>query len=129
VSPRREWTEQEVEQWVGGLLRAGVMIAAAVALVGGIFLLLRHGLEPTTHAVFRAQPGPLDTVGGVLAGVAALQARAIVQLGLLLLIATPIARVALSLVAFAHQRDGLYVAITAIVLTLLLYGLFGPGVG
>jgi uncharacterized membrane protein len=50
-------------------------------------------------------------------------AEAIVQLGLLLLIATPVARVAFTLVAFALQRDRTYVCITTIVLALLLYGL------
>lgn len=129
MSARREWTEEEVEQWVGGLLRTGVILAAVVALGGGILLLLRHGSETSDHAVFRGVAGGLDSVGGVLAGAVALQAHAIVQLGLLLLIATPIARVALSLVAFVHQHDGLYVAITTIVLTLLLYGLLGAGVG
>jgi uncharacterized membrane protein len=49
--------------------------------------------------------------------------RGIVQLGILVLIATPIVRVAFMLVAFARQRDRLYVALTAIVLALLLYGL------
>ena len=54
--------------------------------------------------------------------------RAIVQLGLVLLIATPVARVAFTLVAFARQRDRAYVMITTIVLALLLYSLFfAPG--
>jgi uncharacterized membrane protein len=47
-----------------------------------------------------------------------------VQLGVILLIATPVARVALTLVAFAVQRDRIYVALTAVVLIVLLYGLF-----
>jgi len=47
-----------------------------------------------------------------------------VQLGLVLLIATPMVRVALTLVAFLWQRDRLYVCITAFVLALLVYGLF-----
>ena len=48
----------------------------------------------------------------------------IVQLGLVLLIATPVARVALTLGAFLLQRDRLYVVLTTIVLVLLLFGLF-----
>ena len=51
------------------------------------------------------------------------QSASIVQLGVVLLIATPIARVAFTLVAFAIQRDRTYVIITLIVLGLLLYGL------
>lgn len=123
------WTEEEIEQWIGGLLRAGVMIAAAVTFAGGIAFLVRHGSQVSTHATFLGVPRGLESVTGVISGAVALRPSAIVQLGLLLLIATPVARVALSLVAFAHQRDGLYVLVTAIVLTLLLYGLLGPGVG
>ena len=48
-----------------------------------------------------------------------------IQLGLLVLIATPIARVAFSLVAFALQRDRIYVIVTLIVLAVLLYSLTG----
>jgi uncharacterized membrane protein len=52
-----------------------------------------------------------------------MQSESIVQLGLLLLIATPVARVAFTLVAFVLQRDRTYVVVTSIVLALLLYGL------
>jgi uncharacterized membrane protein len=51
--------------------------------------------------------------------------RGVIMLGLLALIATPIARVAASIVAFARQRDWLYVALTAFVLAILLYSLIG----
>jgi len=49
----------------------------------------------------------------------------LIQLGLLLLIATPVARVAFSVVAFAMQRDRLYVAVALIVLAVLMYSLMG----
>jgi len=52
-----------------------------------------------------------------------MHAHGIIQLGLLLLIATPVARVAFSVVAFAAERDWLYVAITLIVLAILIYSL------
>ncbi len=52
-----------------------------------------------------------------------------IQLGLLLLIATPIARVAFSVVGFAIERDRMYVVFTLIVLAILLYSLLGSGVG
>lgn len=127
VPPGERWSEHEVEQLIGNLLRIGVLIAAAVALAGGIAWLATHGhLRPDYH-VFRGQPAELRSVGGVVGGALALHSAAIVQLGLLLLIATPIARVAFSLVAFAVQRDRLYVIITCIVLAVLLFGLLGGG--
>ena len=126
---RRDWTEEEVEQWIGMLLLVGVLLAAAVAAVGGLVYLVRYGDAHENYRVFHGVPGGLNSVHGVLAGALHLRSRWVIQLGLLLLIATPVARVALSLVTFAHQRDRLYVVVTAIVLTLLLYGLLGPGVG
>lgn len=117
--------EEQMEILVGTLLRWGVMIAAVVALIGGVLFLLRFGGTPVDYRTFRGEPALLSTVGGILGGVAALEPRAIVQLGLLLLIATPVARVALSLVAFAKLKDGRYVVITAIVLAVLIWSLTG----
>jgi uncharacterized membrane protein len=64
-------------------------------------------------------------VGAALRAALTGDPRAIIQLGLVLLIGTPVARVALTLVAFVIQRDRLYVLLTTVVLALLLYGLFG----
>ena len=71
----------------------------------------------------------VSTIAGIIRGTFAGRAPAIVQLGLLLLIATPVARVALSLVAFVLQRDRVYVIVTTIVLALLVFSLTGgvPG--
>jgi uncharacterized membrane protein len=71
----------------------------------------------------------LRSIAGIIRGTFAGQPAAIVQLGLVLLIATPVARVAMSLVAFVLQRDRVYVLVTAIVLALLIFSLTGgvPG--
>lgn len=119
------WSDQRVERLIGRLLRAGVFISAAVAVVGGILYLVRFGSETADYRTFRGVPHGLDSVSGVVTGAAGLHGRWIIQLGLLLLIATPVARVALSLVAFALQRDRTYVAITAVVLSLLIFSLIG----
>lgn len=122
------WTDRQVEQFIGRVLRAGVILAAAVVIVGGVMLLAGHGGNRPDFSVFRGQPEALTSLGGILRGVAALNSYAIVQLGLVLLVATPVARVALTLVAFLIQRDRLYVALTGVVLGLLLYGLvWGQG--
>ena len=119
--------EERLEQLIGTLLRSGVIIAAAVASLGGIVYLARHGLEPASYGVFQGEPQDLRSVHGILQDVLDVRGRAVIQLGILLLIATPIARVALSLVGFAVMRDRRYVAITAVVLGMLLYSLIGAG--
>jgi uncharacterized membrane protein len=117
------WSDERVEQLVGRLLQIGVIVAAVVVVVGGVGLLARYGGDVANFRVFRAEPSELQSLAGIARGALALDSRAIVQLGLVLLIATPVMRVGLTLVAFLEQRDRLYVAITALVLALLLYGL------
>ena len=124
VGRPRAWSDYDVEQVVGRLLQAGVILASIVVVLGGTLLLARHGGERTAFAVFRGDASPLRSVSAAFVGAVHGDPRAIVQLGLVLLIATPVARVALTLTAFAAQRDRLYVAMTALVLILLLFGLF-----
>ena len=121
--PRRRWSDHEVEQVIGRLLQLGVALATVVVVLGAALVLMRHWAAPVDYAVFRGAESPLRSVGAVLHGVTRRDPAAIVQLGLVLLIATPVARVALTLVAFAAQRDRLYVLLTTVVLLLLLYGL------
>jgi uncharacterized membrane protein len=124
-----QWTDERVERLLGNLLRAGVLIAAAFVLAGGIWYLLRFGGTPTDYRVFRGEPSELRSLGGILGGLFALTPRGLIQFGLLLLIATPVARVALSAVAFHLERDRTYVAITLLVLGTLVYSLSGGLVG
>ena len=118
-------TDQKLEQVLGNLLRAGVMVSGAVVLAGGILYLLRHGSAVPHYRVFSGEPSDLRHVRGIMNDAFALQGRGLIQFGLLLLVATPVARVLFSLVGFTIQRDRTYVAVTLIVLAVLIYGLAG----
>ncbi len=119
--------EFELEQRLGTLLRVGVILSAAVTLAGGVMYLLSHAHDAASHAVFHGVSAELRTVAGVITGVLAGNSAAIIQLGVLLLIATPIARVAMSLLGFARERDWVYVAVSLLVLVLLGYSLVHGG--
>ena len=121
----RSWNDLRIEVIIGGLLRTGVIMAAAVVLFGAVVFLAQHGHEVAAHSVFRGEPESLTTVTGIIHGVLHVSGRAIIQLGLLTLIGTPVARVAFSAVAFAIEHDYLYVWITLFVLAVLLYSLLG----
>jgi uncharacterized membrane protein len=123
TTPRARLSDHVVEQVVGRMLQLGVLLAAVVVLIGAVILLWQHGSQPVSYVAFSGEPERLRSVVGIVRGAMALRSDSIVQLGLLLLIATPITRVALTLVAFVIQRDRTYVVITLIVLALLLYGL------
>ena len=120
-----EWTDHRVETIVGNLLRVGVILSALIILAGGVVFLARHGTEPANYRIFRGEPSDLRQVRGIVRTAVGLRGRGIIQLGLLLLIATPIARVAFSLFGFAEEKDRMYMAFTGIVLIILLYSLIG----
>ena len=119
------WTDQRIENLLGHLLRTGVLFAAFVVSLGGTIYLLRHGRALVAFRVFRGEPADLRSIHGVLRDVRAWHGRGIIQLGLLLLIATPVARVAFSIFGFAVERDRMYVVFTVIVFCVLLYSLLG----
>lgn len=116
-----------LEQRLGTLLRGGVILSAGVTLIGGIMFLLSHGSVPASYHTFSGEPAGLRSVGGVVEGVARGDSTSVIQLGVLLLIATPIARVLFSVIGFARERDWMYVAFSTLVLALLLYGLVHGG--
>ena len=121
---QREWTDQQVEEIIGKLLIVGVLLAAVMVAGAGIFYLVKYGLEPPHYLIFQGEPADLRSVSGAFADAFAGHSRGIIQIGLLLLIATPIARVVFSVFAFLREHDRLYVVITLIVLAVLLYSLF-----
>ncbi len=118
-----------MEVILGNLLRSGVLLSAAVVLWGGCIYLSRHAHEPANYRVFVGEPSEFRSVSGVIQSVKNGRGRGLIQLGLLLLIATPIARVTFSVAGFAIERDRLYVTFTLIVLAILLYSLLGSGIG
>ena len=87
--------------------------------------LARHGREPADYRVFQGEPSELRSVPGVVRDAMELSGRGIIQLGLLFLIATPVARVIFSIWGFAAERDRMYVVFTVIVLAILIFSLVG----
>lgn len=108
---------------LGRVLRTGVSLAAGIVVCGGAVYLWNRGALPADYRIFRGEPADLRSIHGILVEAAAGSGRGLIQLGLLVLIATPVARVLCSVVGFARERDWRYVTITFIVLVLLGYSL------
>lgn len=125
MNEAKQWTDQRVEIVIGMMLRIGVLLAAAVVFGGAVCYLVRYGHHPTDYHVFRGEPANLKSVTQTVRSAFDFQCRGIMQFGLLLLILTPIARVAFSVVAFEFEKDRMYVVMTLIVLANLCYSLIG----
>lgn len=122
----QEALDKRAEETIGVLLRTGVLLAATIVLAGGILYMVRSGDAHVDYRVFRGEPGSLGHVAGIFREARALVPPAVIQFGLLVLIATPVARVIFSVWAFVRERDWMYVGITLVVLALLLYSLLLP---
>src|SRR3984893_14804565 len=123
-SPPSNWNDERVEKIMGALLQIGVIVSGMVVLAGGILYLLRYGHLPVHYENFVAERERLGSLAGVVHDALHGDGRAIIQCGLLLLIATPVARVLFSIIGFALEKDRLYVALTLIVFVILIYSLF-----
>ncbi len=117
-------TDQEMDREMGSFLRAGVVTACGIMLVGAVLYLIRHGGEHSSYRTFHGQPAPLESVRGIVGQVREGSARGIIQLGVLAMIATPVMRVAFAVYGFARQKDRMFVGISLTVLALLACGLF-----
>jgi uncharacterized membrane protein len=118
--------DQRLEVVISVLLRTGVLISAAVVLLGGICFLSKHGHEEPKYQVFHGTSQTYRSVSSVLHNLGSSNCQDVIQFGLLLLILTPVLRVAFSLAGFALERDGTYVVLTFLVLAILIYGLAAP---
>ena len=116
--------EHRLDIVIGNLLRFGVLLSAVVVASGALVYLLHHGAEIPSYGVFHGEPRSFTSPLEILHAAFQLQGRGIIQLGLLLLIATPVARVAFSIYAFLALRDWKYLAISLTVFALLLSSLF-----
>ncbi len=122
---RIDWTDQKVENIIGNLLRVGVSLSAIVIFVGAAVYLVHHGRSRVSYSLFQGEPSNYREISGIVHEALQVNGRGIIQLGLLLLIATPIARVIFAIFGFAVEKDRMYVAFTTIVLAILLYSLLG----
>ncbi len=117
------WDDQRMENIISNMLRGGVLTAALLVLLGGVMYLFQHPGPIPDYRHFHGEPLLLRNPVGIFWAAIHGHARGIVQLGLLLLILTPVARVFLCVVGFSTQRDRLYIAVSSLVLAVLLYGL------
>jgi uncharacterized membrane protein len=119
----RSEDDRRMESLMGRLLQIGVLLASVCVLLGGVLYLKEHAGGVANYRIFTSQPPARRHARTLLAALAHMRPEAIIQLGVLVLIATPIARVIFAAFAFAMERDRLYLVISLAVLAVLIFGL------
>lgn len=128
--PSKTYSDNDMEQLMGSLLRIGVLISAIVAFIGGVMYVAVHGGEiHPSYTIFKGVPPEYTSLSAVMHGVLTGNAASVMQMGILLLIATPIARILFSFASFIKEKDYLYVVISAIVLGIIVYSIFNGMAG
>lgn len=114
------WTEAEIDVQMGTLLKWGVILATVVMLIGAAVFLLHNGKSIADYKTFR---NPTQSMRGIVEDARRGDGGGLILLAVLLIVATPVARVLFAVYAFARIRDWLYAAISTIVLALLLFAI------
>lgn len=116
--------DQRIEIFLSYLLRWGVTLSATVVAVSGFLFLLYHAGDTPHFHTFRGEHTDLTSLQGILHAMLQGNIKAFIQFGIVLLIATPVARVFFSIIGFILEKDVLYIVLTLIVLGILMIGIF-----
>ncbi|MGI4728929.1 MAG: DUF1634 domain-containing protein [Janthinobacterium lividum] len=128
MSEKKVFKDADVQLLIGNVLRWGVILAMSVVFCGGLIYVYRHGHEMASYHTFKGEPDFLKNINGIFYGVMKMKGRAIIQTGIILLIATPVVRIILSIFSFLLEKDYRYVIITIIVLGIIITSMLS-GIG
>jgi uncharacterized membrane protein len=124
-----KFKDKDMQAIIGLILRGGVLISMILVFIGGVFFVFRHGQSVPDYHKFTGIPDFIRSPAGIISGVLSFKGQAIIQLGIILLIATPVIRVAFSAIGFIMEKDYLYTAITMIVLLIILISMLSGNAG
>lgn len=112
--------DTDIQQIIGWILRLGVIVSMLIVFVGGCVYLYRHGSETVHYGEFVGIPGFVHSASGIWHGILTFRGRAIIQAGIILLIAIPVIRIIFSAIGFVLEKDWLYTGITLLVLFIIV---------
>jgi uncharacterized membrane protein len=129
MNKKAGFKDTDMQAVIGWVLRIGVIVSITVVFLGGIIFLYRHGHEVADHKQFKGIPDFISTAGGIFHGIATIRGQAIIQFGIILLIATPILRVIFSAIGFVREKDYLYIGISVLVLCIIFASMISGHAG
>ena len=128
AAKKHRFKDTDMQAVIGWVLRLGVIASVSIVIFGGIVYICRHGHEVASHAQFVGVPGFVK-INGIIGGILTFRGRAIIQAGIILLIATPILRVLFSAISFMLEKDYMYVCISLLVLCIIFFSLVNGHAG
>ena len=124
-----KFKDTDIQSLIGQVLRGGMVISMSIVFFGGILFIYRHGHSIPDYKIFKGIPPFLQTPGSLINAALILKGQAIIQLGIILLIATPILRVVFSTIGFVLEKDYLYVGISLVVLLIIFTSMISGHAG
>lgn len=124
-----KFKDTDIQALIGQVLRLGMIVSISIVFLGGIIYLYRHGHSVPNYRVFKGIPPFLQHTGSLLQAAFQIRGQAIIQLGVILLVATPILRVVFSMIGFMLEKDYMYVAISFLVLLIIFASMMGGHAG
>jgi uncharacterized membrane protein len=129
MAQKTHFKDTDMQVVIGWVLRIGVIVSISIVFFGGVIFLYRHGYEIVDHRKFIGIPDFIQTFSGIMNGIITLRGQAIIQFGIILLIATPILRVMFSTVGFVLEGDKLYICISLLVLLIIFISMISGHAG
>ncbi len=117
----KSFKDKDMQLLLGQVLRAGTIVSVSVVFIGGVLFLVRHGHTVADYRTFKGIPDFVRNPSGIMYGILSFKGQAIIQLGIVLLIATPILRVIFSAIGFVLEKDYLYLGISLLVLSIIFF--------
>lgn len=128
MTEKGQFKDKNMQLVIGWLLRAGVSISMLIVFVGGVLYLWRHQHSHSDYSTFKGVPNfvhPRNILPSIMDG----KGQAMIQAGIILLIATPVMRVIFSAIGFILERDRLYTGISILVLLVILTSMLNGQAG
>jgi len=121
--------DKDMQLLLSHVLKVGTIVSISIVLIGGAFLIYRHGQSISDYHKFNGIPPFIQTASGIFHGIGALKGQAMIQLGIVLLILTPVLRVVFSAIGFVLEKDYMYFGISLLVLGIIFFSMISGHAG
>jgi uncharacterized membrane protein len=114
----KTFKDMDLQAFISNLLRTGVIVAMTIVVIGLVMFVIAHGSQPAVYNNFDATH--VFSFSSFLDSLLQGNSSAIMELGVMVLIATPVARVLFTMIGFWLEKDRMYTVIAFLVLCIII---------